>query len=537
MAQASSQPSAPSALLGKETPRIFTPPLRELTAETSLGFECIAFAEQVLEIGLYPWQSWLLVHALELNADGTFRFRKVFVLVGRQNGKSTLLQVLSLWRMYMDHAPLILGTAQDRGLAREQWDGTVEIAQGIEDLASEIAPGSPSQQRGNEQFTLTTGERYKIAASSRRAGRGLSVDLLLMDELREHQSWDAYSAVSKTTNARPKGQLWAVSNAGDAASIVLRHFRRQAHKELGDPDGINDSPTALDAVTDAIPDDIEDDDSLGIFEWSARPGVSVWDKGGWAQSNPSMGHGSMRSSTIAADAKSDPEWVFRTEVLCQWPEGGLEGPFPIGSWEKPSQMEVDGVLVDDENGGCLDHLSKRKKKSPIGVGLDTSWDRSTTYIAIAGWRKDGLIHVELVAMRAGTDWAIPWIVERKSKLNIKAVSFQANGAPVSSLLDEATKADLPFEPWSGSDLGRGMGMLYDKVRFRTVRHLVQPALDIAAATAVTRPAGDAWMWDRKNSPTDIAPLIAVNAALVALVGGDEEIESAYADDDNDLMML
>jgi phage terminase large subunit-like protein len=40
-----------------------------------------------------------LIHALELLPDGTFRFRTVVLLVARQNGKSTLMQVLTLWRM------------------------------------------------------------------------------------------------------------------------------------------------------------------------------------------------------------------------------------------------------------------------------------------------------------------------------------------------------------------------------------------------------------------------------------------------------
>ena len=84
-------------LRGSEKPRIFTPPLRRLTRSTSKGFECIEFAEDILEIKLLPWQKWLLIHALELNPDGSFRFRTVVLLVARQNGKSTLMLVLALY--------------------------------------------------------------------------------------------------------------------------------------------------------------------------------------------------------------------------------------------------------------------------------------------------------------------------------------------------------------------------------------------------------------------------------------------------------
>ena len=93
-----SRPSPRRRRFGSETPRVFTPPLRELTQETSLGFEAVRFAE-VCDIALYPWQRWLLVHALELDAsltvstmherdrlDPIFRFRKVVVLVARPAG-------------------------------------------------------------------------------------------------------------------------------------------------------------------------------------------------------------------------------------------------------------------------------------------------------------------------------------------------------------------------------------------------------------------------------------------------------------------
>lgn len=535
--------------LGSETPRIFTPPLRALTRETTRGFECIEFAEEVLDIQLWPWQKWLLIHALELLEDGTFRFRYIVLLVARQNGKSTLMTVLSLWRMYVDGAPLIIGTAQNLDVAEEQWQTAVDIAESIPELAAEIAEsGGVVKVNGKKTLKLVSGERYKVQAASRRGGRGLSGDLVLLDELREHQAWDAWAAVTKTTIAKAYAQIWAASNAGDASSIVLRFLRKLAHLALGDPDGINESGitetgiTEAEALTDDDDDDdgnqpfVDDEDSLGIFEWSAPPGCAINDRGGWAQANPSLGY-SIREKELASAARTDPEWVFRTECMCQWSEGTLEGPFPPGVWEKPAEHDVDGVLVLDEHGGCLDNLSKRRKKSSIGVGLDTSWDRSMTYIAMAGWRKDGLIHVELMAQRAGTDWAIPWVAERKKRLNVRATSFQANGAPVSSLFTEATAADISFKPWAGADLGRGTGDFYDKVRFRGIRHLVQPALDIAAATAVTKPAGDSWYWDRKNSPTDIAPLIAATAAVWALLGDEEETESAYADSTYDLMVM
>ena len=51
---------------GYTEPRIYTPPLRELTEETSLGFAAIQYAKEILHKSLYHWQEWALIHALEI---------------------------------------------------------------------------------------------------------------------------------------------------------------------------------------------------------------------------------------------------------------------------------------------------------------------------------------------------------------------------------------------------------------------------------------------------------------------------------------
>lgn len=526
---ASSRSSAPSKavkprrrLVGSTTPRVFTPPLVEgpagpcgcgcaLTPETSRGFAAERFAVDVLELDLLPWQRWLLIHALELLGDGAFRFRTVVLLVGRQNGKSTALQILSLWMMYIFGIRLVIGTAQNLDVAEEVWQGAVEIAQEIPDLNDEIS--KVSQVNGKKFLKLKTGERYKVAAASRRGGRGLSGDLVLLDELREHQSWDAWAAVTKTTMARALAMVWAASNAGDASSVVLRWLRRMAHLTLGDPDGLAEAEELVPDPDVEVDEDDLDDDSLGIFEWSAPPGCKISDRDGWVAANPALGY-TITERAIASAAKTDPEWVFRTEVLCQWMEGTREGPFPPGAWE-----------------GCADppHGDQPGSQMVVADGLalcvDVSWDRTTTHIAVAGWRSDGLPHVEIIASRTGTDWVVGWLTstDRDSSLHDAPVAVQAKRAPASSLLVPLTEAGIDVVEWDGVS---GTATLYDRVRAAVnegtteaeLRHLSQPVLDVAAANAATRPVGDAWAWDRRKSPTDISPLVAATGALWCLAG-------------------
>jgi len=507
------------ALVGREQPRVFTPPLRPLAPDTTLGFSVIQFAEEVLEVELLPWQRWLLLHMLELREDGSLRFRTVVILMARQNGKSTLSQIVALWFMYVFGVAMVIGTAQDLDVAEEIWQGAVDLVEEtpeLDELKKHVI-----RVNGKKSLVLTTGERYKVKAANRRAGRGLTGDVILLDELREHQSWDAWGAITKTTMARAMALILAMSNAGDASSIVLRYLRKLAHAALGDPDGINreddddlDLPNEEElGVLDA------DDDTLAIFEWSAPPGSHLQDRDGWAQANPALGY-LISERTIASAVRTDPEWIFRTEVLCQWSAGTLEGPFPPGAWE-----------------GSADPNSRRAAGAPVALCIDTSWDRSMSYIALASTREDGLYHVEVIARRAGTEWLVPWLTsqDRSEEVRRAPIALQAKGAPVSSILKTLKDAKLHVVEWGGSALGAGTGTFYDRVRAAVgegtsttqLRHRDQPVLNLAAATAATRPIGDAWLWDRRRSPTDAAPLIAATGALWCLTHGMPR-KSAYA---------
>lgn len=552
-------------LRGCETPRIWARPLRELTPETSLGFAAIEFAETVCELELFPWQKWLLIHALELadeltvstlhtrgKLDPIFRYRRVVVLVARQNGKSTLSQVLSLFFLYELGTDLILGTAQDLDTAEEVWQGALDIIEETPELSERAL--KPILVNGKKTIRLNTGERYKVKAANRKAGRGLSGDLVLLDELREHQTWDAWGAITKTTNARPAAIIWSMSNAGDSTSIVLRHLRKKAHGELGDPDGIcaADDPNKLlpsdeqiEAIVDLADEDLDDDEfefdddsALGLFEWSAKPDLPVDDIDGLLQANPSIGH-CVSIRTLLSDAKNDPEWVTRTEVLCQWSEGTLKGPFPPGSWDAGKWVKL---AEHDRPGPEWQIVGKVK------ACIDISHDRTMTYISFAGRRMDGLPQGEVVAQRAGDSWVKGWLLDARRKGRIEAVTGQKHGAPVSQLLKDLAadpEFDIPIEDWAGDDLPGWTGRVFDLVKVGAiddeghdvgVRHFPQPALDLAAATAVAKPLGDRFVWDRKQSPTDIAALVAFTGALGLLTRVDEgSSRSIY--EDRDLVVI
>ncbi|CAN7241198.1 hypothetical protein LJR045_000976 [Microbacterium sp. LjRoot45] len=520
---------------GSAEPRICTLPLRELTPETSLGFEVIDFAFEVLNVVLLPWQRAALIRMLELNEDGSLRFRTVLVLVARQNGKSTLAQVLTIWLLFVWGWPLALGTAQDLDVAEALWEEVVDIVHEDEELRSLVA--GVTKVNGKKSLNLTSGSKYKVKAANRRAGRGLSGNLVLLDELREHQSWDAWGAITKTTMARAEALILALSNAGDVTSRVLRYLRLMAHRALGDPDGIAaaeesnssaptsfdlesmedfDEPFADDELDDyddegelALEDLEQDEDTLLILEWSAPPGCDRRDRVGWSWANPSRNY-TISDRTIASAMRTDPEWVFRTEVLCQWNDGANSGPFDPGSWETTT-IET---FVDDEGKQRIAHPEVDRMVGDLYAGIAQAGSRVQTFIALAGRRPDGDAQVQIVTGRPGTDWVAEWLTAPERKGRIKAVTGQVKAAPESTLIKKL-KQDQSFQvPIVDLQLLDAHADADDALRELRVWHTPWPILDLAAQTAERKYlAGGTWVLDPVNSPVEIAALRAWVAAL------------------------
>lgn len=510
--------------IGSEEPRIFTPPLRELTPDTTLGFEIIEFAREVLGIELLPWQKWFCIHAFEIvdlpDGGWRLRFRTLILLVGRQCGKTTLGTVIALYFLYQLRVGLVLGTAQDVSNAEDIWALCVEMAQANPELAEQIS--HVWFTNGAKRLQLEGGRDYRVKAANRKAGRGKSADLVLLDELREHQTWEAYAALSKTGLARRNALLLCMSNAGDGTSVVLRHFRLRAHSMLGDPDGIAAAMGESEPPADA---GALEDTALGLFEWSAPPDAAIDDPRAWAQGSPALGY-TIEPSAMRAACSDDPEDVFKTECLCQWVTSAVAPPFPIGAWD-----------------AGRDDSSEIAPDSALWWGVDVSADRLHASIAVCGRRADGNWHVELAEYRSGAAWLPGWFqVAAPNYRGGMRVALQSRGAPVASMMDVVAAVDgVRVIECAGRDVAGWSGRMWDAVAACgpgsrsdavPVFHRTQPALDLAANIAATRPMGDgAWAWDRNKSMEDISPLVAATMALGAATAAEQapkEYESVYS---------
>ncbi len=529
---------------GKTTPRLWTKPLRELTPETSHGFHVIEFAAVYLGITFRPWQKWLLIHALELMPDGRYRFRKVVIIVGRQNGKTKLIEVLALWWLFVDsdsfpeHVPadefLILGTAQDRDTAKKVWKRALRRCNpDVVKWPSRFSPAAraaivpalvaqaahPSTTNGSEAIVHKNGAQYQIAASTSGGARGDSISRAVLDELREQRNWEGWAALSKTLNGTFNSQLWAISSAGDVRSVVLKDLRDSAVAAAEEWDQYVGG-----GITSAEEYANTHDVSIGLFEWSALEGGRLDDPEGYLQANPSIGYGYEVDALLSDLASGEPEHVTRTEVLCEWVTAQITPSLNVEAWPAladPPTVDYDGTITAPG--------SEISPQSPVVLGLDTSADRKRTWIGVAGWRDDGRQHLEVIDVLTRMTRVPDRVKAICDEWGIEFVALQARGSWSAELKEPLEKLGLTVIEVSGPALGAAVGKMHDRIDDGTMRHREQEALTQAVKHAVTKKLNDVRVWDRDASPVDIAPLIAVSNAAYGLEAMPELQTSAYED--------
>lgn len=481
--------SKPAPVMGATEPRLWTPSLRELTPDTSAGYQAIEFAEQILRMRLQAWQKWFLIHALELDEwSGEFRYAVILLLVSRQNGKTVTLRVLVLWFLYirsrrLDHPALVLTAAQDLRLAREFWQSCVDAAQASPELAAEIS--SVRYANGEQCLTVDTGARHMLSATTRGAGRGLSVDVLGIDELREQRTTAAWAALQSTTVARPHALIVGASNQGDDESIVLNDLRASALSQA--------------------------DPRVGIFEWSAEEGCDIDDVRGWAQANPALGR-TLTVEKLRSIRASSSDNDFRTENLCQRVDT-LNNAINPDAWRSCGDEELTLAEVRDQ----------------VCAFVDVSADETHVTLAIAARIGDGRspdtqqIHGELVAVWENIADARAGLPRILAQLKPRALGWLTDGtagvlgveiAAAHGVTAGRKRYDGTYPEHSpgvvglnGADVPAACQSFADLVLHKGFRHRSSPLLDdhIAQCAKYEVGEGGAWRYARKGmKPIDAA---------------------------------
>lgn len=466
-------------MFGSVRPRLETPPLRELTRETSYGYDVIDFAADVLGQPLDLWQQHAAIHLGELLPDGRPRFRTVLIVVARQNGKTELAVTLVLYWLFVERQRLTLSTSTNLTYAKESWNKAIDLAMGVPELADEIPSTGVRRAAGEEALSTVDGCRYKIAASNRRGGRSLTINRLVLDELREHDDWSAWGAAVPAMNAVPDAQVVAITNQGDDTAVVLESLRKAALEFIATGEG---------------------DARLGLLEWSAPDGSVPTSPAALAQANPNLGY-RMDPEALLGDARravaagGEQLATFKTEVLCM------------------RVNQADPAIDPDGWAACADPGDLADVRRNVALCVDVSMDMQHATLVAAAVLPDGRARVETVAAWSGPSctsdlrWELPKHVAR---VKPKAFGWFPSGpaAAVAADLADSSKRYGKRQPWPPrgvaveeirADVTAVCMGLAELVRTSGVAHSDDPLLTQHVHAAQKVNQGDGWRFGRRGS--------------------------------------
>jgi len=418
-------------LMGATKPRIMTPALKG----NSYGE---AFAEFCKKCGyeLMPWQRYVAEDFLTVDESGNFIKKTVAILVARQNGKSWLASFRILFGLFELGEKSVVAMSSNRSMALTTFRQVVSIIEANEFLRSQVKLNRGVVGRfanGQESIELKSGGKYQVVAATRDGARGLTADLLFIDELREI-SEEAMKAAKPTTRARPNSQSLFTSNAGDAFSTVLNDLRERA---LSYPAK-----------------------SLGWYEYSAPQHAKVTDRKAWAMANPALGI-TITEDVLAEAVSTDTIETIKTEMLCSW-VSSLSSPWPVGAFEEcndktlamgPGPLTYFAFDKAQNNRSATLVAGQVLPDGRIGVGI------------LEQWRSE--IAVDDLKIAAGIKaWA--------DKYSPRVVLFDHYATQ--SIAQRLSVSGVMVEDISGQQFYQACGDLLDAIVAKRVVHSGQPEL-------------------------------------------------------------
>lgn len=154
---------------------------------------------------LLPWQQLVVCNALARGVDGRWAAFEACLLVPRQNGKNVVLLAVELWHLFMvEDCRQIVHTAHQFKTARSAFRDLQKIVENNPFLMKRVRSITSSTEQ--TAIVLKNGDRIDFVARSGGGGRGLSGDLVVLDEAYKLED-DTVSDLLPSLSGRPSPQL------------------------------------------------------------------------------------------------------------------------------------------------------------------------------------------------------------------------------------------------------------------------------------------------------------------------------------------
>lgn len=460
----------------------------------SLGADCIAFWK---DAGgqLYEWQELVIDGMLGITEDERLASSNDGMAVARQNGKGVVLQAIEVFFAFELGYRVVMHTAHEFATSQEHQLRLEDFIQNCPHLHSRVrAKGGYVHANGQESIRLKSGVRIIFKARTKGGGRGYSGDLLV---------WDEAMVIPEVVLGAQRPMLRA-SQAPYGPKII---YAGSAVDQEVHEHGVTFARIRERGIAKAP--------GVCWFEWSApydhpsqMTDEDLRNRKWWTLANPSIEEGLISEEYMAEEIEGMTPRTAAVELAC------------VGDWPRTDRYAE--AVIDPKSWADLTDMHSQAL-DPVVVGFDVSPNRSRSCVVAAGFRADGLLHVEVLEHKLGTGWVAPYLAEFDQAHSPEAIVCDSKG-PVASLVSEIEAHGVKVSTLKMDEITQACGYLFDAVERQALRHLGTNELLAAVRGGVKRPLGDAWAWSRKNSNDDITPIV---ASTVAVWYAGQHLSSVY----------
>ena len=151
-----------------------------------------------------PWQKLFLDHAMGRDAKGRMTCTQACLSVPRQNGKNAIIEMVELYQMIV-LGRRILHTAHEVKTARAAFLRIAGFFESAEYPELQEMVDFIRRANGQEEVRLLNGGSVQFGARTQGAGRGFTVDTLIMDEAQDLGD-ESLAALLPTISSAPSGE-------------------------------------------------------------------------------------------------------------------------------------------------------------------------------------------------------------------------------------------------------------------------------------------------------------------------------------------
>lgn len=303
-----------------------TPPSGRLSKKQ---FRLFPFQAEEIIMPLFSWK----------RADGTRRFRKGYISVGRQNSKSFICSCIVAFMLLADgeKSPHCCSAACSRDQSKIIFDNLNYAIQRNEELknACHVVEG-----RKHIKVPCNGGTYQSLSSESRNA-LGPSYHCCILDELAFHRNDNLIAAIEPTMAARDQPLILAITTAGTNYAGPGYEWYQYACK---------------------VRDSVSEDTSFFQRIWEADEGADVMDVGQWHKANPALAYGllskeELHEAALKAKHSNASAVNFSYFRFNRWTQG-LTSFISVDRWDQ-----------------CKGTFPMFPKGTPIYVGLDFGHSR------------------------------------------------------------------------------------------------------------------------------------------------------------------